>query len=319
MTKRKIYFRADASAEIGYGHFIRTLALADMLKDEFDCVFFIQQPNLFQISELDKVCKWVALPVDDSKLDLFLNILRGNEIVVLDNYFYTSEYEKKIKEKGCRVVSFGSNTRHYNADVVVNFTNLKPSDFSIESYTRMCLGLDWILLRSPFYKKRKKKRSNIVICIGGTDQFGFSERFAEAISYQFPYAQIQIIAIDRIGIDRIACIERSPYQLLLNQTAEQMANTFSEAQIAIVSASSVTIEALSQGANVIAGYYVDNQINFYKALNEEGYIWGVDDFFDTKYIQRILEAIHSIYCGEKRKIFSVQNTIENYRQLFSSL
>ena len=33
---QKIYFRADAGAEIGYGHFIRSLSLADMLKDDFD-------------------------------------------------------------------------------------------------------------------------------------------------------------------------------------------------------------------------------------------------------------------------------------------
>ena len=319
MTKRKIYFRADASAEIGYGHFIRTLALADMLKDKFECIFFTQQPNHFQISELDKVCRYVTLPADDSKYNLFLNILQGNEIIILDNYFYTSEYEKLIKDKGCSVVSFGSNTRHYYADVVVNFTKIKSSDFSVEPYTRMCLGLDWTILRTPFYQKHEKERLNVVICIGGTDPFCFSERLAEAISCQLPGVQIQIIATDRIGINRIANIERSPNELLLNQTAEQMANAFSAAQIAIVSASSVAIEALSQGTNVIAGYYVDNQINIYKALNEEGYIWGVDDFFDTKYIQRISRAIHSIYCGEKRKIFSVQNTIENYRQLFSSL
>lgn len=30
---KKVYFRADASNVIGYGHFVRTLALADMLKD----------------------------------------------------------------------------------------------------------------------------------------------------------------------------------------------------------------------------------------------------------------------------------------------
>ena len=39
--KQRIYFRADAGREIGYGHFIRTLALADMLKDDFDCVFVL--------------------------------------------------------------------------------------------------------------------------------------------------------------------------------------------------------------------------------------------------------------------------------------
>ena len=36
---QKIIFRADAGAGIGYGHFIRSLALADMLKNDFDCVF----------------------------------------------------------------------------------------------------------------------------------------------------------------------------------------------------------------------------------------------------------------------------------------
>ena len=30
---KKIYFRADAGADIGYGHFIRSLSLASILKD----------------------------------------------------------------------------------------------------------------------------------------------------------------------------------------------------------------------------------------------------------------------------------------------
>lgn len=47
---QKIYFRADASATIGYGHFIRTLALADMLKDDFDCTFFTCHPTSYQVS-----------------------------------------------------------------------------------------------------------------------------------------------------------------------------------------------------------------------------------------------------------------------------
>ena len=42
---QKIYLRADASAAIGYGHFIRTLALVDMLKDDFDCTFFTCHPT----------------------------------------------------------------------------------------------------------------------------------------------------------------------------------------------------------------------------------------------------------------------------------
>ena len=48
---RKIYFRADAGVDIGYGHFTRTLALADMLKDDFECTFYTVCPTPYQIDE----------------------------------------------------------------------------------------------------------------------------------------------------------------------------------------------------------------------------------------------------------------------------
>ena len=51
LNKRKIYFRADAGPEIGYGHYIRSLALADMLKDDFDCTMFTQTPTEYQYNE----------------------------------------------------------------------------------------------------------------------------------------------------------------------------------------------------------------------------------------------------------------------------
>ena len=98
MTRRKIFFRADAGAQIGYGHFIRTLALADMLRDDFDCTFFTQSPSEYQQREAEEVCPLVALPSDDSKFEEFIDCLKGEEFVVLDNYFYTSEYQKQIKE-----------------------------------------------------------------------------------------------------------------------------------------------------------------------------------------------------------------------------
>ena len=75
---QKIYFRADASATIGYGHFIRTLALADMLKDDFDCTFFTCHPTSYQVSEMEKVCPFIPLQEETHSAD-FLSHLQGGK------------------------------------------------------------------------------------------------------------------------------------------------------------------------------------------------------------------------------------------------
>ena len=96
MIRKKVYIRADADKQIGFGHFIRCLALADMLKEHFDCFFYTQQPSDYQIEEINKICTLKSLPSDDRKFQLFLDELSGSEIVVLDNYFFTSDYQKAI-------------------------------------------------------------------------------------------------------------------------------------------------------------------------------------------------------------------------------
>lgn len=315
----KVFLRADADQNIGYGHFIRSLALADMLRNEFDCTFFTQEPNDFQCLEIQRICELVKLPADNTKFGFFLESLKGDEIVVLDNYFYTSDYEKIIKEKGCKLVSIGSNDRYYYADVVVNFTKLQPTDFSTESYTRFCLGLEWTILRKPFYKKIKVAKDGIVICIGGTDQFSYLEIFYDAIRNKYPNKRISIIATDRIGESRIDSFKQRGINLKLNLTAEEMALQFAKSEIAVVSASGVAIEALSQGANVVAGHYMKNQLNIYNALQEDGYIWGVGSFSDDSIIDTILGAIFAANNGEQKRKFEASNTVLRYRELFKSL
>lgn len=321
MTRKKVYIWADADSKIGFGHFIRCLALAEMLKDEFDCVYFTKTPSDYQRHEVQKICTLRELPSDDLKFSIFLEGLNGDEIVVLDNYFFTSEYQKNIKNKGCKLVTFGSNDRHYYADVLLNFTNLQSASFLTESYTKICLGLEWTLLRTEFYKKAtiSISSSGIVICIGGTDQFCYAEKIAIHIRSSYPGYPIKVIATDRIGEQRILGFKEKGFELCVNLSAKQMADAFRANNIAILSASGVAVEALSQRCNVIAGYYVDNQINIYNTLVEDNYIWPVGDFSNNQMLSSIDDAINKISEGGKKEIFEPTNTIQLYQQLFRNL
>ena len=89
MLKRKIYFRADGNADIGLGHVIRCLALADILKDEFECVFATRFVNKYINEEIQKTCSsYIKLnEYNNQHFEDFLTVIDKEDTVVLDNYF----------------------------------------------------------------------------------------------------------------------------------------------------------------------------------------------------------------------------------------
>lgn len=316
-NKRKICFRADADAEIGYGHFIRTLALADMLKDDFECVFYTQSPTEYQRREAEKVCELVTLPADDSRFQLFLDCLKGDEIVVLDNYFYTTNYQRAIKTKGCKLVCIDDmHDKHYVADAVVNHGPAMPDDFDCEPYTQLCLGNQWSLLRKPFLEPlRSNKRENrLIVCFGGADPQQLTDKVVTMlIELNTPY-EITVI----LGEAALLSEENRKRVVVKNKlTAQQMADLFETSLVGILPSSSVRIEAVSRGLKVICGYFVDNQqIGFERSL-KQGDVLPVYNFNEltAAKLQQALDQIKDF----KYDIPDCSKIPFNYKKLMNAL
>ena len=269
-TKRKIFFRADAGSEIGYGHFIRSLALADMLKDDFDCVFYTQTPTDYQRKEAAAVCPLVELPADDTRFEQFLNELTGNEIVVLDNYFYTTDYQKKIKEKGCQLVCIDDmHDKHYVADVVVNHGPVSADEFDCEQHTRLFLGDEYKLLRRPFLAplSGKPRNNTIVVNLGGADPFKLTDKVVSLLlQIDIPFNIIVVLGDTVYLSDE----NRKRVEVRRRLSAEQMAELFETSAAGILPGSTVSIEAMSRALPILMGYQVDNQEEGYKKLADTG-------------------------------------------------
>jgi UDP-2,4-diacetamido-2,4,6-trideoxy-beta-L-altropyranose hydrolase len=89
-VKQKVIFRVDANPEIGLGHLTRCLALAEMIIEDFECVFAIFLPKLEVVEQIRSIKSSVML-LSDEFIDVFTSHLTGNEIVILDGYnFVTS-------------------------------------------------------------------------------------------------------------------------------------------------------------------------------------------------------------------------------------
>lgn len=269
---QKIYFRADASATIGYGHFIRTLALADMLKDDFDCTFYTVSPTEYQVGEMERVCRWVALNAE-SHFNDFVNLLHGDEIVVLDNYFYSTEHQVAIKDRGCKLVVMDDlHNQHNVADVIINHGVDNAEVFDVEPYTKLCLGLGWALLRRPFLRAHHNsiRRKLITVCFGGSDQLDLTGKAIKQCLETYPDYTISAVVGDKYSpID--GYINHDKVSYLSKLSDESLAALFYESEFVICSASTISIEAIFCGAKVAAGWYVDNQIDYYNNLVDLGY------------------------------------------------
>lgn len=321
--------RADAGVNIGYGHFIRTLALADMLKDGYDCVFYTTAPTPYQIEEMSKVCHYVALQ-EDTKLEEFINSLKGDEIVVLDNYFFTTDYQRQIKDKGSKLVCIDDmHDKHYVADAVINHTpGTKEEQFSKENYTRLYLGPEYLLLRKQFrdatyrYTPFENKK-NVYICYGGSDELNLTRKACEVILYN-----------QKCHIDAVVGGAYEYYEDLKNYAKDKDITVYRNASpdeivellrnscLAIVPDSMVFFETCCLRRPCITGFDCDNQmfIADYNKKHNMGYEIG--NLLDN-YEEKLTKAYRDIdnygamaYIENQRAL--INDTAKNILNIFKS-
>lgn len=316
-NKRKICFRADADAEIGYGHFIRTLALADMLKDDFECVFYTQSPTEYQRREAEKVCELVTLPADDSRFQLFLDCLKGDEIVVLDNYFYTTDYQRAVKAKGCKLVCIDDmHDKHYVADAVVNQSPVKEEEFDVEVHTKLFLGKDYELLRKPFLQplRHLNRNNDVVVSFGGSDPLHLTDKVISLLlRIGAPYHIVAVLG-DKTYLSED---NKEKIEVLSKLTAQQMADLFEMSSFGILSASTVSLEAMSRELPIMIGYYVDNQQEGYERFKERG------NFISLGFLPDLSEELLNKAINELQSLVPSKRNYtlipKRFKQLFHSL
>lgn len=292
MNKQKIYLKADAGADIGYGHFVRTLALASMLRDDFDCTFYTREPSIYQITEMEKVCKWKGLGTVSTQSE-FLDQLSGDEIVILDNYNNDLSYQKSIKEKGCKLVCIDDVHQYpFCADVVLCPDPCSIGDYKLDSNTQFYAGIEWSLLRKPFIDNagshKAQKLNDIVISMGGADPYCLTQRIVTILLSNTIY---NVKAI--IGDKTIFTIEDPRVDVYRRINAEQIVSLFQNSKIAILSSSTICTEAICIGCPVIAGYYIDNQVEYYQSLASKSLITPIGNLLELD-TTALLQAIKNV-------------------------
>lgn len=284
MDKRTIIFRADGGPAIGMGHFIRTLALAEMLNDDFHCVYATRNPSQYQIAEIEKTChSLIDLPKDESHFDHFLSMLKGDEIVVLDNYYFDTDYQRAIKTKGCKLVCIDDiHDKHFVADIVINHAEgISAEQYSIEPNTKLLMGYQYALIRKEFRLSQKQsidKKYACLVMIGGADPLGITSRIVDILQ-QFEFDK-PIAVVTGVPLQTNFDSTNNQFEFFEKLGAAKVAGLMQNSEFGILPASTVAIEACASRLPFVCGYFVDNQLEMYKSLKKEQLATCVGNFRD---------------------------------------
>ena len=290
--KPNVLIRVDGSPSIGMGHVIRCIALAEMIKNEFRVIFVIQQPvvsitNLISAVTSNIIC----LPqTQNYKTDVlnFTKHLTTKDIVVLDGYNFTTDYQKRIKATGCKIISIDDlHAWHQVADVIINHADvIESSDYSAEKYTKFYLGARYALLRKTFLNPGEKAPKidaikKVFISMGASDINNLTGKYTEAIAEVKDIEEIHLmLGPINLNLESIKLLIEENKRVNViphyNITAEELSNLLQSCDLAICSASNISLECCAVGIGLISGFTAENQQGILQGLdNRKALInWG---------------------------------------------
>lgn len=325
---KKVVFRADGSLEVGYGHFIRTLGIASIIKGEFICSYATVKPSSYQISEINKVCnELIILENAENHYDDFLKMLNGDEIVVIDDYNFERTQQIKIRNKGCKLIYIDDhNDKSYVCDALINnIPGFSESSFRREKYTKLYLGIDYALLRNEFFNSDlrhvEKRKSEIFLAFGGADKYNISLKILKFLFLIDPSYKVNLLIGDAYTqLDELANFDR--LKIFKNISAFDVAKLMASANICIVPASSLLNEASSIGCKLITGFFADNQIQPYKYFVKNNLAIGIGDYRNLEFKhfrERLFEAFKAEYLiGNQSKLYRNQQEV-NLKNIFYNI
>jgi UDP-2,4-diacetamido-2,4,6-trideoxy-beta-L-altropyranose hydrolase len=305
--RSKIFIRADGNRQIGLGHIVRCIALAQMLQENFNITFFCKEVPEKIINEIENL-SFGFFKIESE--DDFLNLLTDQIIVIVDHYGLDTSYQSLIKRKGCKLICIDDlHNKLFFADIIINHApNIEPSDYKAQLYTQYVLGLDYVLLRPAFLERAKnninfKAIQTAFVCFGGADIKNITQIAVEVLKNDARFKKIIVVTgLVYSHFHQLNQSVKNDPRFFFYQSVDpdMMVDLIAESQLAIVPASGILQEVLAVGCKIVSGMYVQNQKYVFENYKALGAFESAEDFSHNSLIFAINESFEN---GKPREKF----------------
>lgn len=276
MNMQPLLIRADAGPDIGTGHVMRCLALAQQWRAEGGEVTFLSRCEVPALRQriLDEGFAFVSTQdahPHPSDLARTLDEARKAAWVALDGYHFAPSYQKALREAGCRTLVL-DDTNHwpeYHADILLNQNiGAEKTEYACDTGVTQLKGLRFALLRREFLEQAGNVRTipararRVLVSLGGAAPVEATRRVLEGL-LALDQPELEVVTVCGMAGAMPGELQHLlgavPFNAKLLGAAQNMPELMAWADVAIVSAGSTCWETACFGLPTILGILADNQ------------------------------------------------------------
>ncbi len=307
-----IYIRADANEEIGTGHIMRCLSIAEKITELGGKVVFIiadcKSFPMIQEKGYETICiysQWNDLNQEILKMvDLCNN--RYIKKLVIDSYFVTKDYLESLR--GITKVIYIDDLAKfiYPVDVLINY-NFYADDMDYENkykgtLTKLLLGTGYVPLRKEFEYvagREFKGINKLLITSGGSDNYNMVGNILGRLLKNNKYKNIDIYCVIgrfNINYNKLKQEYGNYFNVHLLNNVCNMDFYMRDCDLCITAGGTTIYELCTCGIPSVLYSVADNQINVSKKVSSMGlFVWAGDARYDINICLNKIEGSIDIY------------------------
>lgn len=322
-------FRVNGNKDIGMGHLMRCLCLAEFLKEqslfiinddrkvfekvrEFGCspipISTLQNEDFrVMVDCLNRYPEEFKkkMPSEQRELESVCPLLKKEKIDVLitDLVSASKEYFETLKEAGFFLISLDElGTTHFSSDLVFNCNSVpKTKKYQKEDYTKVYMGSEYALLREEFSGLEKRaiqaQVKRILVTCGGTDMKGLSLKILRALQAFAKKCEIVlVVGPDFKFREELNRLFNGMNNIIAKEDVKAMRSEMLRADLAIASGGTTMYELAACGTPSIILDQYEHQNEFAKVLEEQGVLMnlGIGETVDERIIEASVDALWDV-------------------------
>ncbi|WP_125128098.1 UDP-2,4-diacetamido-2,4,6-trideoxy-beta-L-altropyranose hydrolase [Schaedlerella arabinosiphila] len=301
-----VFFRCDGNMNIGSGHIMRCLSIADSTDAQEDECWFLTCDNVFENIIHTHGHKNLILNTDYKELNSDLESTKKlvekykPSVFFVDSYYVTDFYLSSLYSTcsiaGVKLVYLDDILSFpYSCDVLINY-NIYGSDKEREYkelYSRnknrkvphLLLGTGYAPLRKEFQNLPerivRRDAANILVSTGGADSMHLGLALVQAVinggeifrTYQFDF----IIGPMNGDLEKIKLLASKVPNITLYHNVTSMSALMQKCDVAVSAAGSTLYELCATQTPAITYILADNQIQGAEGFERQGILKNIGD------------------------------------------